>query len=58
MGGVLQNDADIPVAKAEMGNTAAKKFTNSAAAARVADEFGRTCAGIGNLSTARRDDGG
>ena len=45
----LQSFASTRVAKGEMGVAAAKKFTSSTAAARVADEFGRTCASIGIL---------
>ena len=45
----LRHFADARVAKHEISDAAAEKFTASTAAARVADEFGKTCASIGIL---------
>lgn len=45
----LKNFADGRVAKKELTADAAKKFVESPAAARVAEEFGKTCASIGIL---------
>ncbi|MEO6787814.1 MAG: GntP family permease [Chthoniobacteraceae bacterium] len=45
----LRHFADARVAKHEITEAAAEKFADSAAATRVADEFGKTCASIGIL---------
>ena len=45
----LQNYADARVAKGEMTAKAAGKFVEKPASARVAEEFGRTCANLGIL---------
>ncbi len=45
----LRRFADGRVAKGEISVAAAKKFSTSTAATRVADEFGKTCASIGIL---------
>jgi GntP family gluconate:H+ symporter len=45
----LQHFADARAGKGEISVAAAKKFASSAAATRVADEFGKTCASIGIL---------
>ena len=45
----LRSHAEGRVAKAEMTEKAAEKFVTKPAAARVAEEFGRTCANLGIL---------
>lgn len=45
----LRRFADVRLAKGEISVAAGEKFTKATAAARVADEFGRTCASVGIL---------
>jgi GntP family gluconate:H+ symporter len=45
----LKTYAAVRVAKGELSESAAKKFSNQPATTRVADEFGKTCAKLGLL---------
>ena len=45
----LQRYADGRVQKKELSDNAAQRFPGKAAAARVGDEFGKTCASLGIL---------